>query len=321
MTNPSPPRRPPAESTGAAGGPAARLPADATAELRADAPQPATEPATETGSRNDPQPCTAEASRQPPAAATGAPPSCRPSRWPRRLRVAALGAGLVVLGGGGALALWGHPTAPVPVEVGVIPAANAAGPAIPATPAAPTSPDTAPAVPSAVTPPIRLQIPDIKVDTPLSPLGLQADGTVAVPTNFAHAGWYDGGARPGDPGPAVVLGHVDSYRGPAVFYRLRQLRPGNVVVIGRLDGSTVSFAVDAVREFAKNRFPTDLVYGDTAAPTLRLITCGGSFDRRTRSYLDNAVVFAHEVFDDRDAHAPVTAPTSSHTAAPPATLE
>ena len=243
----------------------------------------------------------------------------RASRWPRRLAAAVLGAGLVGLGGGGALVLWGHPAPPAPVEVGTIPAANAARPALPSVPAPSPAADptaAAPSAPSPVTPPVHLQVPAIKVDTPLVPLGLQHDGTVAVPTNFAEAGWYDEGTLPGDPGPAVMLGHVDSYKGPAVFYRLRELHPGDEVVIGRVDGSTVRFAVDAVRQFPKDSFPTDLVYGDTAAPTLRLITCGGSFDRATRNYLDNVVVFAHELSDDGNAPVASTAPTP---AAPPPT--
>ncbi len=148
--------------------------------------------------------------------------------------------------------------------------------------------------------PIHLQIPAIKVDTPLIPLSLQGDGAIAVPGNFAEAGWYSEGTLPGDPGPAVVLGHVDSFQGPAVFYRLHELRPGDVVSIRRLDGTTVRFAVDALREFSKNQFPTNLVYGDTAAPTLRLITCGGSFDRKTHHYLDNVVIFAHELSNGRN---------------------
>lgn len=315
-------RRPPADSTESAGGRAAYLPIDTSAEVGASAPQPVDEPATATASPDGQQSDASAISGVLPVAAAEdhrRHGHRRASRWPRRLAVAALGAGLVGLGGGGALVLWGQPAPPAPVEVGTIPAANAARPALPSVPAPSPAADptaAAPSAPSPVTPPVHLQVPAIKVDTPLVPLGLQHDGTVAVPTNFAEAGWYDEGTLPGDPGPAVMLGHIDSYKGPAVFYRLRELHPGDEVVIGRVDGSTVRFAVDAVRQFPKDSFPTDLVYGDTAAPTLRLITCGGSFDRATRNYLDNVVVFAHELSDDGNAPVASTAPTP---AAPPPT--
>ncbi len=220
----------------------------------------------------------------------------------RRGSVAALAvaaAGLVLLSGGVSVVVFGHPTTPTVAAQGILPAVQGTpergldGPAAPSRAAAVTAP---------VAPPTHLSIPAVDVNTDLINLATQDDGTLEVPKNFALAGWWDQGAAPGDPGPAVIVGHIDSYRGPAVFYRLRQLTPGALVTVGRSDGSTALFAVDALREFSKEAFPTNLVYGATNTPTLRLITCGGSFDDKARSYLDNIVVFAHEI--------PLPAPTA-----------
>jgi len=106
------------------------------------------------------------------------------------------------------------------------------------------------------------------------------------------AGWYAGGTRPGDPGSAVILGHVDSRSGPAVFYRLRELRPGDTVEVARADGSKVRFAVQRTEQYDKRRFPTDEVYYPTLTPALRLVTCGGQFDHTTGHYRSNVIVFA-----------------------------
>ncbi len=147
----------------------------------------------------------------------------------------------------------------------------------------------------AVAEPVRLRIPSVGVDTPLPRLGTAADGTVEVPSDFAVAGWYADGPRPGQAGPAVVLGHVDSRSGPAVFFRLTDLEPGAQVHVDRADGSTVSFRVTDVLTVPKDAFPTELVYGPTLAPVLRLVTCGGPFDRAAGSYRDNVVVSAEPV--------------------------
>ena len=114
------------------------------------------------------------------------------------------------------------------------------------------------------------------------------------PHRWEEAGWYagEGGTRPGDPGSAVLLGHVDSTAGPAVFYRLRELRPGDRVEVVRADGSTVRFAVDRTEQYPKTRFPTDDVYYPTLTPALRLVTCGGSFDATAGHYRSNVIVFA-----------------------------
>jgi sortase (surface protein transpeptidase) len=106
------------------------------------------------------------------------------------------------------------------------------------------------------------------------------------------AGWFTGSARPGQAGPAVVLGHVDSTSGPAVFYRLARLRPGDTVEVTRTDGTRGTFRVSGRQQVAKSRFPTDLVYGPTLEPSLRLVTCGGTFDRRSGHYRDNIIVSA-----------------------------
>ena len=140
--------------------------------------------------------------------------------------------------------------------------------------------------------PTRLAIPAAGIDAPIVPLGLNPDGTLAVPADFGAAGWYRLGPRPGKPGAAVIVGHVDSTSGPAVFYRLGRLVPGDLVRVSWPKGTSVRFRAYAVREYAKSAFPTSLVYGSTRAPELRLVTCGGPFDESTRHYLDNVVVFA-----------------------------
>jgi sortase (surface protein transpeptidase) len=141
--------------------------------------------------------------------------------------------------------------------------------------------------------PVRIEIPSIGVAAPMDPLGLNADNTMEVPADFARTAWYTGRSAPGGPGPSVVVGHVDSKRGPAAFYRLRDLRPGDEVVVVRSDSSRVVFVVERSKRVPKNAFPTDEVYGPTPEPTLRLITCGGSFDRKAGHYRDNTIVFLH----------------------------
>jgi sortase (surface protein transpeptidase) len=139
---------------------------------------------------------------------------------------------------------------------------------------------------------VRLQVPAIGVDSPLMPLGLQADGSLEVPPSGFPAGWFTGGPKPGEVGPAVMAGHVDWGGSKGVFYDLRSLEPGDRITVTRADGSAVDFAVVSVQQFPKDAFPSDAVYGDLDHPGLRLITCGGSFDRHERSYVDNIVVFA-----------------------------
>jgi sortase (surface protein transpeptidase) len=143
--------------------------------------------------------------------------------------------------------------------------------------------------------PERIVIPAIGVDADVIDLGLQDDGTMEVPTDFAQAGWFDRGPEPGRVGPAVIAGHVDDRSGPAVFFRLHQLVPGDLIEVHGEDGEVVVFAVRGSEQHAKDEFPTEEVYGGTPGPELRLITCGGAFDRDARSYRDNVIVYAERV--------------------------
>jgi hypothetical protein len=154
------------------------------------------------------------------------------------------------------------------------------------------SPSTASPV---VSPPVSLVIPSIGVQTSLQSLGLLPDGTLQSPSQWGVAGWYDGGVVPGQIGPAVIAGHVDSTHGPAVFYRLRNLVPGASADVTEQNGTVLTFVVDSVQSYVKNEFPTSIVYGPTPDAELRLITCTGVFDSSARSYLSNLVVTAHLV--------------------------
>ncbi|WP_299039588.1 class F sortase [uncultured Pseudokineococcus sp.] len=154
---------------------------------------------------------------------------------------------------------------------------------------------------SAVAEPVRLRVPAIGVETDLLHLGLNEDGTLAVPPRTGpdnlKASWYDGSPRAGEVGPTVIAGHIDSKEGPSVFYRLGELEPGDEVLVDRADGSTATFVVDTTERYPKDEFPTQRVYGGTDDPQIRLITCGGAFDREVGHYLDNTVVYGHLVDD------------------------
>jgi hypothetical protein len=139
--------------------------------------------------------------------------------------------------------------------------------------------------------PVRLQIPAIGVDSGLIPLALAADGTLETPPTGVSAGWYTGAATPGEMGPAVVAGHLD-WNGPGVFYKLRSLAPGDQVSVTRDDASVAIFTVTEVVLYAKDAFPTDRVYGGLDYAGLRLITCGGTFDKASGHYEDNIVAYA-----------------------------
>ncbi len=144
----------------------------------------------------------------------------------------------------------------------------------------------------AVARPVALVIPAIGLHTRLIRLGITRSGGLQVPSTTTVAGWYTGSPRPGAIGPAVIAGHIDSYRGPGVFFRLRQLRPRDRVYVRRSDGALAVFTVTSVRTYPKDHFPAAAVYGPVPGAQLRLITCGGSFDSRLRSYLSNVVVYA-----------------------------
>ena len=149
-----------------------------------------------------------------------------------------------------------------------------------------------PSVTRQVAEPVSLTIPVIAVRTQLVHLGLTATGALQVPPTTAVAGWYTGSSRPGAIGPAIIDGHIDSYQGPGIFFRLVELRPGDRVYIRRADGTLVVFRVVKVQTYLKDHFPTEAVYGPTPDAELRLITCGGAFDSATGHYLSNVVVYA-----------------------------
>jgi hypothetical protein len=142
--------------------------------------------------------------------------------------------------------------------------------------------------------PVRIIIPKIGIASPLDRLGRAPDGTVEVPgpDRWEVPGWYELGPRPGDRGSAVILGHVDSKRGPAVFFRLRELRAGDEIKVTRADRSSARFVVERTAQYDKQRFPTDEVYYPTLTSALRLVTCGGQFDHGTGHYRSNIIVFA-----------------------------
>jgi hypothetical protein len=188
---------------------------------------------------------------------------------------------LVATGGAGGSTTPRLPDSPAAQPVGEPPA-----PAGPDPTATPTGDDRRAARP------VRISIPSIGVRAPVVPLGLDKSGALEVPQDFAQTGWWTGGSRPGERGPAVIVGHVDSRTGPAVFFRLGALRAGDEIVVERADGTSARFHVQRSDRYAKQRFPTAAVYGPTAGPALRLITCSGTFDRATGHYLDNTVVFA-----------------------------
>ncbi|MEV7624042.1 class F sortase [Actinoplanes sp. NPDC089786] len=168
-----------------------------------------------------------------------------------------------------------------------------APPATAPEPARPATPDRLTRGPlMATSPPARLTIPAIKVSVPVIGLGQNADGTMQVPGDAATVGWYTKAPTPGSLGPAVMAGHVDFHRRPGTFARLATLAAGDIVTIARQDGSTATFSVTKTARYAKDRFPTDAVYGAIDHAGLRLITCGGDFDDRAGHYRDNIVVFA-----------------------------
>ncbi|QKW14577.1 class F sortase [Verrucosispora sp. NA02020] len=169
-------------------------------------------------------------------------------------------------------------------------------------PAGPPQPDgaphragTAPSLPPLPrADPVEVRIEAIGVRAPLVPVAADASGALEVPSldRPQVAGWYRPGASPGEIGNAVLVGHVDSGDGPAVFFELGRLRPGDTVHITRVDATVARFTVDAVEAYPKERFPTDLVYGPGGLAGLRLITCGGRFDPARGEYADNVIVFA-----------------------------
>jgi sortase (surface protein transpeptidase) len=211
------------------------------------------------------------------------------------LVAAAVGAVLIVV------AVLGQRSAPQPPRaVGRIDAEpTASAPASRGPSDLATSPGTTGKVALRASLPVRITIPAIGVDSTVLPIGLAPDHTLAVPQpgpNLNRAAWFKNSPTPGQPGPAIIEGHVDSDEGPSVFFKLGLLRPGNKISVVRRDGIEVVFTVNAVRDYKKSEFPTEVVYGatvkDGVQPLLRLITCS-DFDTSLGTHTGNEVVFAH----------------------------
>ena len=165
----------------------------------------------------------------------------------------------------------------------VAPPAQAPGTAAPAQPAVVQAAD-----------PVRIRVPRVGINGAIVPLDV-VNNSLSVPTAFENAGWWRDGPEPGEPGPAVIAGHVDSRTGPAVFYRLRELRAGDQILVDRVDGTTATFVIERMEQHNKNSFPNQSVYGDTADSQLRLVTCGGAFDTAAHRYVDNIIAYARAV--------------------------
>ncbi|HEY5250258.1 MAG TPA: class F sortase [Acidimicrobiales bacterium] len=160
--------------------------------------------------------------------------------------------------------------------------------------------------------PVSLRVPAIALSVDLSTLGLNPDGSVQVPDNDTEPGWFRLGPSPGQIGSAVILGHVDTYQGPGIFFQLRTLVAGDQLQVTLADGTTASFAVSSVVQYTKTLFPADLVYTSHGTSELNLVTCGGAFDSTTGHYLSNVVVYSSFVS--------ATPPTTPPTTATPATV-
>lgn len=157
------------------------------------------------------------------------------------------------------------------------------------------APDTSTTTTGAtVAAPVEVSIPAIEATSSLVELGLADDQTVQVPPveQPMQAGWFTGAPKPGEPGPAIVLGHVNGGGQAGIFHRLHELAAGDEVLVRRADDTTARFVVSRVDRVPKDDFPTEEVYGNTPGPELRLITCGGAFDRAAHSYVDNVIVYA-----------------------------
>jgi sortase (surface protein transpeptidase) len=152
-------------------------------------------------------------------------------------------------------------------------------------------PDQPHPLPARPTGPMTITIPSIGVKAGIVGIGLQADGAMQIP-DPDQVGGYKAGPRPGAPGPAVLIGHLDSRTGPAVFYRLRELHPGDKILIRQRGGPTTKFIVERLERHPKTALPTNRIWPTTSKPLLRLITCGGSFNDATRHYRDNLIVYA-----------------------------
>lgn len=222
-------------------------------------------------------------------------PPARPHRARRIVLIASIVVAVLGLAGigWGLAARTGPPSPPPDAAVSSNPVPSlGSGPAAPRTSAAAPDPTGAPLPGSQ---PVSISIPAIKVSAPIRPVGLNRDGTLEVPPLRIPnlTGWYKYGPTPGQVGPSVIVGHVDSAaNGPSVFFYLGNLRPGDTVRVTRADSSVAVFTVLSVHEYPKTAFPTNDVYGPVDFPGLRLITCGGRFDASTGNYFDNIVAYA-----------------------------
>jgi hypothetical protein len=204
-----------------------------------------------------------------------------PPRGRGRIRLAGT-TGVLLLVGGALVILIAvlaqqHAPAPAPSAAGKIGPAAAKGPSL------------------HQSPPVSVTISSIGVQSALLRLGRNADGTMQVPnlyTQSNEAAWYKYSVTPGQIGTSVIEGHVDNYRGPAVFFRLGAVKPGNHIDVTLADGVTAVFRVTGVREYVKANYPANIIYGSSDYAALRLITCGGAFDPTTGHYLNSIVVFA-----------------------------
>jgi hypothetical protein len=153
-------------------------------------------------------------------------------------------------------------------------------------------PKTFPVLPAS--PPVAISVPAVEVTAPVHQVGIAPDGSIGVPdaARAQEAGWYDQSPTPGQYGPAVIVGHVDTTTGPAVFHDLKDVRAGDRVEVTRQDRSVAVFEVNGVDRYDKEKLPVDEVYGDFSRPNLRLITCGGRWVGGATGYADNVVVFA-----------------------------
>ncbi len=177
-----------------------------------------------------------------------------------------------------------------------------------------TAPTTIPVMARSV--PVSLRVPSLALSVPLSTLGLNADGTIQVPTNDVEPGWFRLGPTPGQIGSAVILGHVDSRQGPGVFFQLRTLQAGDQVQVSLTDGAVVNFAVTSVATYTKTQFPAQQVYTSHGISALQLVTCGGAFDAQTGHYLSNIVVYTSFVSATAaTTPSPATAPAATSTPA------
>jgi sortase (surface protein transpeptidase) len=227
------------------------------------------------------------------------PPRPGPRRWWIATAVLLLiAAGLVVVG------VRGHDSALVDPSASRVAAPSSTSRSASASASASS---TAPVAAAARSAPVELRIPAIGLTVAVSALGLNPDRTVQVPTDFQRPGWFQLGPSPGQLGSAVILGHVDSYKGPAVFFRLRALEKGDSVEVALADGVVTHFVVTEVATYPKEAFPAQQVYGSRGYGALQLVTCGGEFDRVARSYRSNVVAYTSLVSITQAPAAPAVA--------------